>query len=158
MPEQPFITLTGGELVTAATIGGLRMARAQAKRRSEPYGHPQERGEWDVVIEGVAAEMAVAKALNVYWGDTALLDYGGDVGAHQVRSTDLPNGHLLIYDRDADDAVFILAVGRALQGFTVKGWIHSGRAKTAAYFKPDSLRVPCYMIPQSDLEPLERLP
>ena len=46
------VLLTWGEFQTAIFVGGQRMMRAVNKARSEPYGHPSERGDWEVVIEG----------------------------------------------------------------------------------------------------------
>lgn len=155
MSNCPEITLTWGEFQVAIFIGGQRMMRAVRARRSEPYGHPSERGDWDVVMEGACAEMAVAKHLGMYWSDFPNLDYDGDVGRYQVRSTDLPHGHLLIYPRDRDDAPFILAAGRA-PTFSICGWILAGEAKRLA--PSDRMRSPCWEVSQEMLASIESLP
>lgn len=132
------------------------MLRAIRKARSEPYGHPSERGDWDVVIEGAAAEMAVAKALRLYWGDSPALDYNGDVGRYQVRSTDHADGHLILYERDADDATFVLVTGRA-PAFTVRGFILARDGKRDEYLANGRLRSEGWMVPQSALRPIREL-
>jgi hypothetical protein len=149
------VTLTWGEFYQAALIAAGRQARAILKGRKETYGHPVERGSWDAHVEGAAAELACAKALGLYWGDSPELDYDGDVGRLYVRSTDLEHGCLLIYE-DNPDGLYVLAVGKS-PTFDLVGFAHTRDAKHERYWDTTRLRVSAWMVPQADLTPFDEL-
>ena len=151
------VTLSLDELRQAAWVGVARTLRAINKARREPHGHPVERGEWEISIHGAAAEMAVAKTLGLYWGDDRKLDYGGDVCSYHVRSTDLSDGHLLLYERDPDDAYFVLVVTAGMPTFLIPGFIQACDGKRADYADAGRLRSPGWMVPQEALRPVEEL-
>ena len=151
------VTLTWGEFAVATLVASFRMGRALRRRAQEPHGKPAERGEWEVVVEGCAAEMAAAKALKLYWSDSPELDYDGDIGGgFHVRSTDLADGHLILYDRDPADAYFVLVTGRA-PIFDVRGFIVARDGKQDEYRSNGRLRTDGWMVPQAALSPIEEL-
>lgn len=146
------VVLSNAECRAAAYVGLNRRLDAMRDGRVEVYGSAAPGGFWNVDIEAAAAELAVAKALGVFWAacDTPEEDRGGDVGPGvQVRHTQYPNGSLIVHDRDADDHRFVLVTG-AMPTFRIAGWLHGHAAKVAAHWKADAPR-PAFFVPQSAL-------
>jgi hypothetical protein len=148
------ITLTNGELLTAASIGVRRHVQAMVRNRKDAFGCSDEDG-WRCHIEGAAGEMAVAKALGVYWnGDVGPLA-PLDVGPYQVRTASGDSYRLLLTDADRDGDIFVLLTGVA-PGFVIRGWIVARDGKRPEYIE-DRGRGPRYFVPQSALRPIEEL-
>jgi hypothetical protein len=159
MKEEVWVTLTAGEMLQAFLVGGMRIMRAIRKRRQEPYGHNED-ASWEIVIRGVVAEIAVAKHLGIFWADDPALDYAGDVGGYQARSTHHPDGHLLLYPRDRDHQYFILVVTERAPDCRIAGFVLAGEGKRREFWeKPGRrLRHPGWMVPQHALRPIAELP
>ena len=136
--------------------GATRRLSALYRGRNDVEGLCPEADRWDLDIESAMAEMAVAKAFNLYWrgvsGVAAI-----DVGEYQVRSTYHQDGCLRLTDHDRDEEKFVLVVTDC-PNFRIVGWIKAGDGKKPKYFlkkRPD--RPPVYWVPQKDLLPLETL-
>lgn len=152
------VTLTWEELHQSAIVGCNRKIRALRKDFDHRYGYdPSSAAEdWGTNILGAIAEMAVAKHLNIFWADRPELDYKGDVGRYQVRTTWRPNGSLLLHDDDKDGQVFILACG-CPPTWRLAGWLLAVDGKQPRYWQTRTGR-PCYMVPQTDLHDMFVLP
>lgn len=147
------VTLTPREVAYAATAGIYRYMAAVRRQRPQMEGQPA-RGRWDTDIEGCCAEMALAKCLDRYWSGASET---GDVGRYEVRSSPYPDAHLIILERDADDAPFVLVTGNA-PDFQVRGWILGRDAKRDHYYRGGACgHKPAYWVPQSALEPISEL-
>jgi len=151
------MTLTEQEMFHAATVGVMRRLSAIRRNRSTPYGNPTAEL-WRMDIESSAAEMVVGKWLGLYWN--AVVDrpetLKGDVGTVQVRQTPLPNGRLILHDRDADDAIFVLVTGQ-YPTFDIAGWTYAREGKFAVYWETHNGRN-AYYYPQNRLYSPETLP
>lgn len=138
------------ELLQAAIVGSQR--NVEALRHARPTTHGFSGAAWTIHIEGAAAEMAYAKARDVFW--LSVVDdfhaLPGDVGRTQVRSTDRANGCLLLHHEDPDNAAFVLAVGRAPE-FDFVGWGIAGDLKRPEFWREDTGR-PAFFVPQTALE------
>jgi len=147
------VRLSWYEAAEAARAGTQRNIQALSKARRAIYGKPS--SDWDVHIEGCAAERAVAKAYNLYWEPVVENpeELRGDVGlgmrSLQVRSTWRRDGRLITHDRDNDEHVFVLVVGR-LPDFEIKGWILGADAKQKCFWRSD-LERPAFFVPQDKL-------
>lgn len=149
------VRLSMYEIRQAAIAGLERELAAIVKARQDANGTP-ERDAWGLHIGGCLGELAVAKWLGVYW-DGAFRQklVAGDVGALEVRYTDWTNGRLLIKEKDADDAAYLLVTGPSLQQcFTIRGWIVGGDAKKDVWHVELERGRPCYAVPQAVLSPL----
>lgn len=153
------VTLSWDELRLAAVVGVERQLAAMRLARPEIYGWDANRDRWGTHIEAAAAEMAFAKHRGNYWlplaEDPAKLD--GDVGKAQIRSTQRPDGSLLLHARDADDAPFILLTGTA-PTFVIAGWIWGRDGKHEKWWRETDrngrrLR-PAFFVPQQALKPV----
>jgi len=143
------VRLTWSEQLTAAHVGAMRRIGAMASGRPEPYGTPADL--WAVDIEAAAAELAVAKAVGLFWPMATRPDrnLAGDVGPFQVRHTTRENGRLILHDRDSDDAAFVLVRG-SIPSFDVVGWIWGADGKDQRFrFKGDGR--PAFFVPETDL-------
>ncbi len=148
------VTLSWAELRMAAEVGMARRLRALAKGRAEPYGTPST-GLWEIDIQASAAEMAVAKALGMYWSDTGGPGYEGDVGRYEVRWTARPDGCLILHDDGRGGSAFILVVGTA-PVFRIPGWIRGRDGQDGEFWQERTGR-PCWMVPQDVLHPIDGL-
>lgn len=106
---------------------------------------------WRVDIEGCAAEIAFARAMNLPWfpseGPQALRD--GDVGGWEVKHRPHENAELNVYDHTPDEVRCVLVTG-AMPDFIIHGWLTARAAKQARYRRND-IPFPAFFVPQADL-------
>lgn len=155
------VELTYFELWQAVQVGAMRNLQARRRGRPDTYGKDvtHMEGGWGIHIEGAAAEMAVAKMLNVYhdgvWAeiDRMRSDVGGlDRGARvQVRSTMREDGCLILHPEDNDRDIFYLVVGVAPR-FRVAGALLAFNGKKERFWRTNTGR-PAFFVPQSELGP-----
>jgi hypothetical protein len=152
------VRLTASELRLAATNGVERRIQALSKNRKGAHGFNREEV-WDIDIEGLAAELVVAKALGVYYVpvvgqlDT---DLGDVMPGVQVRSSKHPNAHLLLHKSDADDDRFVLVTGSS-GNYTIRGWCYGHEGKALEYWRSFQGRT-AYWVPQSVLRKFQPKP
>ncbi len=150
------VKLTYSEMYVGAMVGILRQIRdlqsgkiGGSGGRNKPADAPDW---WQVHIEGALKEQALAQYTGCNW--TAVGDqYGNDVGPHEVRSTDLDHGCLLLHDSDADDTPYWLVVGQHGE-YRIVGWIWGRDGKRDEYWQDKSgQNRPAYFVPQAALHP-----
>ena len=163
--------LDPGEVHLALWVGDKRAESGSARERTSPYGHPEESARVD--RRSCIAELGVAKAMNLYWRglvsgrvDREECEVGGFI---DVRSVNRPNRGLIVHDRDEDSRVLVLAHvpipgrGWKVSGLDVHiyGWMCAGDSKNTWYASNAEKVLPrpegCYLVPCSDLLPLEDL-
>jgi hypothetical protein len=137
----------------AAAVEVERRSQNIEHGRSTRYGAPID--SWTPGIEGAIAEMALAKLLNVFWSGAVGDLRARDAGRLQVRSTSRPDGCLILHDEDADDDIFVLAIGVA-PTFKFCGWITGRSGKDKRYWRDPAGGRPAYFVPQSALQPVPR--
>lgn len=134
-----------------------RIRRLAGRRTVDRYGWDAERDAWGSDIEGVAAEVAFAKGMGLYWAPSSKPDYDGDVLRWHVRSTNRTNGGLIIHPQDPDEARFALVVGE-IPTFRVVGWMLARDAKDQERFSgAGRLRGPEFLVPQTALRAMDEL-
>jgi len=106
---------------------------------------------WRANIEGAIAEALVAKTFKRYWPSVVknFKQLRGDVGELQVRHTRLHNGCLLLHEKDADDAKFVLVTG-GIQDMKIRGWLVGKDGKQAKFWR--NVDRPCFFVPQACLK------
>lgn len=149
------ITLTPDEIQYAATAGVMR--RVDSMKANLTNRRYSDASDWDIDIEGACAELAVAKAMNVFWNGHMRTFKGPDVGDLHVRSTTHANGHLIIRDNDDENAVYVLVICDCPR-YKIVGGISGKRARR------DFPRVPnkggegaSHWVPQDDLSDIDRV-
>lgn len=102
-------------------------------------------------ICAAAAEMAAAKALNVYWPCSVnTFKKGSDIGRiTEVRHTDVRTGMLRVGVNDPDDRPYVLVRG-APPNLEVVGWIWGRDAKHEKWRKYQE----AYFVPELHLTPI----
>ena len=148
------IKLQPYEWAMAASVGMRRNMSAIADGRPDQHGFIGEG--WGVHIEGACGEMAVAKALGVYWDGSVNTFKGPDVGSIQVRTRSEDYYGLLVRAKDADDDVFVLVTGRSPE-FVIRGWLRGSEAKREEWLSSHGGRPPAYFVPQERLRPIGEL-
>lgn len=147
------VKLSGYEMLLAAHAGVMRQVEAIRRGRVDNHGF---RGDgWGAHIEGCGAEMAVAKSVGIYWeAVTTNPDHlEGDVGAIEVRSSEKPDGRLILHPTDPDDSLFIFVVGK-LPEYEIKGGIVAAEGKKQPYWQDPGTGRPAFFVPQEALRPL----
>lgn len=145
--------LSAEDALCAASVATLQMVRKVANNRNHDHGYLAKRGmreRWADTLHGMMGEIALAHALDLPWTPGGMNVSRGDV-AHriEVRATEHPNGHLLIYDDDDRDRVFVLMIGH-YPVFRIAGGMIAADARNGGWWRPDS-DPPCFWVPQASL-------
>lgn len=148
------VTLHWKEMEHAVLAGGHRNIRAIEK------GVPQSRGRsendnWTSHVEGAGGEIAASKVLDIYW---EMGESKTDASGLEIRTMSQTHYGLLVRPQDIQrDYTCVLVVG-CMPKFRVVGWIMARDAKRDEWlFDPSSRGAPCYLVPQEELLPIERL-
>jgi len=147
------VRLTPYEVSFAAQVG----LRRQLDKLGEPDAHGFEGDPWGVHIEGACGEMAVAKAMNVYWsGSFGTFKKGGDVARLEVRRRSKPEYELIVRTNDRNQDLFVLVFGKAPE-FLIRGWMRGADAKRSNWLKAHGGRPSAYFVPHDKLKPADQL-
>lgn len=146
-----FVTLEPYEAQMAAEVGMRRQLSSTLKGMQQRVNIPggYSGNNWTEHIEGAAAELAVAKYLEVYWAgsvDTFVKD--GDVMGMEVRASIREDKRLKVADNDPPNRIVIGVHGR-MPHFEITGWIMAGVAHQMHQYRDDPGMVgkPAYFIP-----------
>lgn len=102
-------------------------------------------------VMGAAGEIAVAKAMGLFWGGDVCTFKAPDIGNHiQVRTRSRHDWDLIVRPEDDDDAVFVLVTG-SIADLHVRGWISGREAKKDRWLQQYGGRPCAYFVPQSAL-------
>lgn len=127
------VMLTPSEIMSGAIVGVMRQVQNINKGRVPAHGSGNE-NDWQLHIEGALGEMAVAKALGIYWsGSLGNLSHP-DVGLLQVRTRSKHGWSLILHKEDNDDDIFVLAAG-VNGSYTLDGWIYARDGKVEKNWK-----------------------
>lgn len=149
------IILTSAEMAAAAIIGTNRNIAAIQQGLPDANGH-QGSG-WNLHIEGACGEIALAKALNIYWSASInTFKNGGDVGSLQVRTRSRDDYDLIIRPNDNRQSKFILVTGVAPH-FTIHGWITGIDARRDEWWHEHGGRPGAWFVPTKELKSLYHL-
>ena len=149
------IELTKPELMVAGLVGNMRSIASLGNLTQNK--HSPTDSQWQIDVDGAAAEMAFAKWLNVYYAPSVNTFKAPDVGTMQVRSTKHEHGKLIIRGNDVKDEIVVLVVNR-MPTYIMAGWIRTADAKQDKYlYDPNGKGSPAWMVPQTDLNKMEDL-
>ena len=146
------------------TIAGCRR-RVESNAKSFPRQNiiGDKNYSWDTEIESCCAEVAFAKAYNLFFDFSCNTFKRPDVGGKQIRHTKYPNGRLILRPDDNEEQEFFLVTGLC-PNFQVIGWILCKEGKKEEWYDDDRYNPtgpkPFWMVPQpfltlvGDPEPL----
>ena len=105
-----------------------------------------------VDIRGTCGELAVAKAINRYWAPSVntfhkIPDIEPNI---EVRTTNNPNGSLIVRDNDPDDRYYVLVIGDP-PTFNICGYIKGSDAKRDEFLRNPHGHRPSFFVPQAAL-------
>jgi hypothetical protein len=149
------ITLAPHERDLAAWVGVRRNDEAKRQGLCHKAGY---KGDGQKVnIEGAGGELAVAKALNVYWDGSVNTFKQPDLqGGLQVRTRSRHDYDLIIRPGDAPEERYILVTGQ-MPHYRIQGWARGVDVMLPQYFKSPNDRPEAYFVPASKLQPIETL-
>lgn len=149
------VTLGSRELLLAAEVGAWRHIESRRSALTNKVGY--EGFGWHTDVEAACAEIAVARALNLYWSGAVDGARSKDVGfRYQVRHTTRPDGCLILRETDAAEDIYILVTG-ASPSLVIRGWVEGYEGKAPSFWKVD-VQSPAWFVPQSALYRMENLP
>ena len=133
----------------ASEIGRLRQLAAIKSGRADRYGF--EGLGWSEHIEGACGELAVAKALKVYWDGSINTFSAPDLeGGVQVRTRSRADYELIIREADNSDQIYVLVTGRC-PAYAVVGWILGAHGKREEWARSHGGRQSAFFVPHSAL-------
>lgn len=159
------VTLTNAEALIAWHVAAMRHASNIARGTPPKYGAPRGAGGDGANVLGAKAEMAVAKALGLYWSGGVLGDYTApDVGPYEVRACEDPQRRLIIHPADAEKKAgrpFISVLLDRETGLRaeLRGWIYPTDAARPEWWQdPTGQGRHAYFVPIDALRPMADLP
>jgi len=159
IPMSISVELKSYELAQACQTGYMRHIKAIEAGYDQDRGIEREANHWQRHIEGACGEIAVAKAMKVYWGGgISTFDAHGDIDGTgwEVRTRSKHGHDLILRHGDKDDRKYILVTGTAPK-YEVHGWILGADAKQQKYLKFVQQIGRAFFIPQQDLQTLGSL-
>jgi len=140
------------ELLMAAGVGVWRRVESMGIQSAFDPKY-----DWSSEIESACAELAAAKALNLYWDGSVNTFKAPDLpGNIQVRHTEHLNGRLIVREGDSDDHIFLLVVGK-VPSMHVIGWLLGAKAKQDRFLMDPNGRGRAWFVPQGCLLMVEEL-
>lgn len=149
------ITLSWHEAAMASEVGRLRQLASVKAGRVDQHGFIGDG--WSEHIEGACGELAVAKALNVYWDGSVDAFKRDDLPGLQIRTRSQHAWDLIVRPNDADRSAWMLVTGRC-PSYVVRGWIYGHEAKRPDWLRTHGGRPPAYFVPSVSLRPIAELP
>ena len=149
------VELSDSELAIGHMIGTMRRA-ALSTAHSE-----YRRDEFADHIVGVYGELAVAKALDIYW-DASVNTFKSrpDVGQLEVRCTRYmpPRSMIYVSETDSDESKFVLVCQESRRVYHVLGWASGLQIKQAGEYRSlVSNRYPQYWLGYKQLNSMDTL-
>jgi hypothetical protein len=151
MVEPIAIMLTTYEMAMAAKCGATRNICAMIKGCSNAYGLEEDYG-WGKHIEGACGEIAVAKALGLFWSPT-VNTFGSEPDIKpdiEVRTRSRHDYELTIRPKDDQARRFVLVTGVA-PTFVVRGYCIGAHARRDEWLHDYGGRPPAWFVPQAEL-------
>ena len=145
-----YIKLEPWEIHHAAMAGVQRQVQNIEEEAKQNYGNKNQTN-WQIAIEGCLGEYAAAVVTGQLWRGKGPRN-GPDIGkSDEVRTTEYPNGKLILHPKDKRGLKFWLVTGK-YGVYQVRGWIMSQYAIHPDYWDDHFKNGrPCFAVPQEDL-------
>lgn len=156
MPEPVSVTLNWLEVFWGAVGGCRRCIDAFQRNYTDAHGLSSKKdvSAWHLHIEGCLGEMAVAKALNVFYLPDTMSFGLPDVGTLHVRTRSKHDYELLIRSKDPH-GIYVLVTG-CTPTFVVRGWFRREDVQDI-WLQTHGNRPAAWFIPQVRLESIHDL-
>lgn len=154
------IELNASQMMIANLVASMRQIQNIKENRKDRYTSEQGgkvTNTWQKNAESCMAEMAVAKALGIYWDGNVGNRKAADVGPYQVRHTEHEHGRLILHPPDNSEDVFILVIGEN-GNYKLAGWLWARDGKKPEYWSDPTKGRPAFFVPKSALYTMDSLP
>ena len=143
--DHVLVLLRPAEMIHASTIAQMRYHKAVTDKATSNFnGHSIQSD-----IDAASAELAVAKALNIYFKGAA--PYQVDLGTNiEVRHSADHNNRLIVREKDDTDSVYVFVTGNTPYMY-VRGWINGSDAKLDKFYSSPNGKAHAWFVPQSEL-------
>jgi hypothetical protein len=153
------VTLSYAEIQIAYAVGSQRQVYGMKSGSAHRHGAAGLEHAIAFDLIGSSGEMAVAKALNLYWGiemNNTTIDVGGMV---EVRTVTRDDKRLILHKDDKADLPYVLVCNKLKTNeFWLKGWIFGKEGMLEEYWAdPQKTNRHAYFVPDSKLRPIEEL-
>ena len=148
--------LNDNEMFWGGMVGFKRQWDSVCNDRKVRFAekHPGEL--WAFHIIAAMAEMAVCKALGMYWDGSVGTFHVSDIPDQPIEVRWSTSGYLKV--RKDDHHVILVKVEGLPPTFQLIGWMRSKDAKAAKYLSdPNNRGVPAYFVPTNELRPMSQL-
>jgi hypothetical protein len=158
MTKTENVTLSWREMGLAWYVAGQMNLSNKMEKAKARYGAPD--NDEMTHVHAMRAELAVAKAFNLFWsgsvGNKDAVDVGGILEVRSSARTG--NSRLILHPTDRDDYPYIFADVSAAPTIRLCGWIMGRDGKQQQFWTdPTAAGRPAFFIPQSDLLPMADL-
>ena len=149
------IELTQYEAMMAGGVGFRRQFLAMIRKDRPRFGEQYPGQLWYNHIAGACAEMAVAKAMGLYWGGGVDTFNSEDLEGTGFEVRFSPSGRPKVMPRDTRIVIAVVGLSPSITTFSILGWLHAEQAKREQW-KSDSLPL-CYFPPVNAWQPIDEL-
>ena len=146
------ISLNVNEVLVAGYIGMRRNDEEIYNKRRSRFPEQYAGQFWGIHIESAHAELAVSKALGIYWG----------FGVNTFHVPDIENTELEVrWSKRADckirpdDKGIVVSVTGQCPDYEIKGWIRAEDGRKKQFYYPMSPA--CWFVPHELLRPFNEL-
>jgi hypothetical protein len=151
------VKLTGAEILIAHHVAAMRQVQSIKSGIEHKFGAVRQGNEWMDTL-GCFGELAVAKALNLFWVGTIGAYNKKDVGGLvEVRTMQKAHHNLILHPEDDDNDPFVLCYYASAQSIALVGWLFACDGKRPEYWKDPVGGRPAFFVPSSMLRPISEL-
>jgi hypothetical protein len=147
------VTVTAEDIHAAATETASQLIRKIHFGRDSDHGGKSKRQFWARFghgVIGMLGQIVVSRALKLPITSTGVKVDDGDVAYQiEVRTTEWPDGHLLIYEKDKDNSP-VFHVTCKMPNFTIHAPVIAKHGKKRKWWR-ERADPPCWWIPPSAL-------
>ena len=140
------VDLNASEVLVAGYVGMRRNAEATFRGRKSRFPERYAGELWGNHIEAAHAELAVCKALGIYWGFGVNTFHAPDI--HRTNMEIRWSGRSDLKIRPDDSGVVVCVTGRC-PSYRIVGWISAEDGKKDKWYHAE--HPPCYFVPHNAL-------
>lgn len=143
--DHVLVLLRPAEMIHASTIAQMRYHKAVTDKATSNFNGYSIQTD----IDAACAELAVAKALNIYFKGAA--PYQVDLGANiEVRHSAEHGNRLIVREKDDTDSIYVFVTGNTPYMY-IRGWMPGVEAKQDKYYTSPNGKAAAWFVPQNDL-------
>jgi hypothetical protein len=148
------VSLTQMEVAVATMVGSYRNAESNFSGRKPRFPEKTSGELWGFHIESALAELAVSKALGIYWGFSVNTFHVPDIANTNIEVRWSTSPRLKIRPDDPDARIMVSVRGSCHEK-EIMGWCYAREGKLKD--NRSGSEPPCYFHDHEDLSPINSL-